>query len=93
MKTLEDLSAGFMGADCYFTVAKPIGDQVEELVATCPVQLPKLIKKDGDGTVAVHAKHLAALLKLTKHPPVVPPSPPEPESDPGSATSDDNAAI
>lgn len=120
MKAIEDLSAGFGAADCYFTVAKPVGDQVEELAATCSVQLPKLIKKDSDGVIAIHAKSLAALLKLAKQPPVVPapvppapvppapkqpsggvkkpvapvPTPPAPEtSEPGSATSDDNAAI
>lgn len=123
MKFLEDMSAGFGGADCYFTVSKPVGDQVKELAATCSVQLPKLIKEDADGAIAVHAKSLAALLKLAKQPPVVPASPPAPvppapkpqpggvkkqptppvvvpptppvvdPNEPGSATSDDNAAI
>lgn len=96
MKAIEDLSAGFGAADCYFTVAKPVGDQVEELAATCSVQLPKLIKKDSDGVIAVHAKSLAALLKLAKQPPVAPapnptvppapvPVPPAPKQPVGAA--------
>jgi hypothetical protein len=110
VKFLEDLSAGFGAADCYFTVAKPVGDQVAELASMCSVQLPKLIKANDDGAIAVHAKSLAALLKLAKQPPVVPASPPTPKpqpggvkkpptppvvdpNEPGSATSDDNAAI
>lgn len=116
VKFLEDLSAGFGAADCYFTVAKPVGDQVAELASMCSVQLPKLIKVNDDGAIAVHAKSLAALLKLAKQPPVVPASPPVPvppapkpqpggtkkqplspptaeTTEPGSATSDDSAAI
>lgn len=113
MKHLEDLSAGFAGADCYFTVSRDIGRQVKELASASSMKLEKIIKEDDDGAIAVHAKSLAMLLGQPVAPtpkPVAttpaptpkptaggakkPPSPPTVETtEPGSATSDDSAAI
>jgi len=97
MKHLEDLSAGFGGADCYFTVSRDIGRQVKELAAASSMKLEKIVNEDADGAIAVHAKSLALLLGQPVAPaptPVVPHSPPIAETtEPGSATSDDSAAI
>ena len=113
MKHLEDLSAGFGGADCYFTVSRDIGRQVKELAAQSSMKLDKVVKEDEDGAIAVHAKSLALLLGQPVAPtpkpatttpaptpkPATggakkPPSPPTVETtEPGSATSDDSAAI
>lgn len=102
MKALADLSAGFGGADCYFTVSREVGNQIKELAAASSMKFDKVVKDDTDGAITVHAKSLAMLLgqpvapapkssaKMSKSPP----SPPNAETtEPGSATSDDSAAI
>lgn len=125
MKALADLSAGFGGADCYFTVSREVGNQIKELAAASSMKFDKVVKDDTDGAITVHAKSLAMLLgqpvapapkpvtttvstptptptpkpatSAAKKPapaPIVPPSPPNAETtEPGSATSDDIAAI
>lgn len=69
MKAIEDLSASFAGADCYFTVGRDVGAKIKELAASSTIPFSKLIKEDSDGTIAVHAKSLAALLKAPKQSP------------------------
>lgn len=113
MKALADLSAGFGGADCYFTVSREVGNQIKELAAASSMKLDKVVKEDTDGAIAVHAKSLALLLGQpvapTPKPATTTPAPtPKPAvggakkplppptaetTEPGSATSDDSAAI